>query len=153
MRFFLFIMLFFCTQVFAQVVDMRAFSRQRGYRAYRAEQVLTPAPVRSYPVQRQAELPSRENQSEAIPVSETPARANHVSGNQAFEASVPETASADSVDSRKIRQKGLKIFQEKDEDKVMNFVVENPEFKKLNKKQQQDLLNRIKYERTGSGKP
>ncbi len=131
MKLFLLIILFAGSQALAQAVDMRAFSRQRGYKAYRTEQVATSTTVRSYPVRERTELSS--------------------SADGGGDLSFPELVSADSGDEKKLRQTGIKIFQEKDEDKVMNFVVENPEFKKLNKKRQQDLLNRIKYEKDQGG--
>ena len=131
MKLFLLIILFAGSQALAQAVDMRAFSRQRGYKAYRKEQVATSTTVRSYPVRERTELSS--------------------SADGGGDLSFPELVSADSGDVKKLRQTGIKIFQEKDEDKVMNFVVENPEFKKLNKKRQQDLLNRIKYEKDQGG--
>ena len=88
-------MLFVGSQAFAQVVDMRAFSRQRGYRAYRVEQVSMPMPVRSYPVHKQAESPSSENRSREFPVSGTPVRENNASEDQAFDTPVSETVSAE----------------------------------------------------------
>ena len=52
----------------------------------------------------------------------------------------------------KIQQTGVKVFQEKDEDKVMNFNVENPEFDKLSDYKKQDLMKRISFKKnTNSG--
>ena len=48
---------------------------------------------------------------------------------------------------QKIQQTGFKIFQEKDEDKVMNFNVENPEFDKLSDYKKQDLMKRISFKK------
>ena len=122
-RFLLFFLLFFFTvgQLRAQVVDMRAYSRQRGYRSYQNS-----VPVRSTVVRRNVQSDAVENEEE--------------------EDSFTGQEAANPKKREKIRQTGLKIFQEKDENKVMNFNVENPEFRKLNKKQQQDLMNRITFE-------
>lgn len=127
-RFLLFFSIFFFTvgQLCAQVVDMRAYSRQRGYSSYQNS-----VSVRSTVVRRNV-------QSDAVK-------------NEGEEASFTGQEAANSKKREKIRQTGLKIFQEKDENKVMNFNVENPEFRKLNKKQQQDLMNRITFENDESG--
>ena len=125
MKSFLFISLVltvFCEQAFAQVMDMRAFSRQRGFRAYQAP---APEPV-SESVYWQSEEDDQEEDSSPFQYTELQEQTRKT--------------------SPQIQQKGLKIFQEKDEDKVMNFDIENPEFKKLNKQEQRDLLNRIRYE-------
>ncbi len=105
--------LFFIQGVDAQVVDMRAFSRQRGSRAYKVKQpVIRQKPVRQMPVPVKKEDP--------LPAEEA---------------------------DQKIQQTGVKVFQEKDEDKVMNFNVENPEFDKLSDYKKQDLMNRISFEK------
>lgn len=128
-------LLFASPPVFSQTVDMRALSLRRGYRAYHAPSLLMAAPAvvhKSSPEGRAAEqrqnIPPPSSEKEAI--RELP----------------PELSQG--ADAEKLRQTGVKIFQEKDEDKIMNFSVENPEFKKLNKKQQQDLLNRISFEQS-----
>ena len=116
--------------VSAQVIDMRAFSRQRGFKAYQP--------------QTQA---SRQARTQQIPQPQLrPAFADDEQIQQTEKTydSVPRNQPEEQP--KQLRQTGIKIFQEKDEDKVMNFNVENPEFKKLNKKQQQDLLNRITIE-------
>ena len=47
----------------------------------------------------------------------------------------------------KIQQTGVKIFQEKDESKVLNFDVKNPEFDKLSDIRKKDLTSRITFEK------
>ncbi|MBR1778188.1 MAG: hypothetical protein IJ752_06360 [Alphaproteobacteria bacterium] len=109
----------------AQVIDVRAISRQRGFKAYqpsRQSPQYQPSRQRMAPVAKEESVPPSEGEKLSV------------SQNQ------PEKK------QKQIHQTGIKIFQEKDEDKIMNFDVENPEFRKLNKKQQQDLLNRITIE-------
>ena len=139
MKFVFLIALFFGTQVCAQVVDMRAFSRQRGYKAYGGGAgIVRPTVKNSVPAQGKRTIASAESASSSAADSGTSAgRAEKKLAQY----------SPDSDEEEAVRQKGLKVFREEDEDKVMNFVVENPDFKKLNKKQQQDLLKRIKYEK------
>lgn len=110
-------MIFFIwgTDVSAQVVDMRAYSRQRGFKAYSVRQQAYVPPVRREAAQNRAE-PATEN-----------------------------TASPVDRPEHKIQQTGIKVFQEKDEDKVMNFNVENPEFDKLSDYKKQDLMKRISF--------
>ena len=130
MKSFLFVSLIlaiFPERAFAQVIDMRAASLQRGFKAYR---VPVPA-AQPEPALSNDSWPLREQTAQT----ELPSQSRHA----ALQSQSGETSS-------QIQQKGLKIFQEKDESKVMNFDVENPEFKKLNKQQQQDLLNRITFE-------
>lgn len=125
-------LLFFCWQVSdagAQVFDMRARSR-RVMSSGRCPNGVCPRPA----------APAREYaRPYAVPADETPAALNENSlaargqGNQGQE-------------TKKISQTGIKIFQEKDEDKVLNFKVENPEFDKLNEKKKQDVMNRIVLE-------
>ena len=117
----------------AQVVDMRAYSRQRGFKAYQAP---APSAYRRNPARQRGGSPSA---SETSPVRVASA---------AVSDSPQETSSgnASGRENEKIKQTGMKIFQEKDEDKVLNFDVENPEYKKLNKRQQQELMKRISYE-------
>lgn len=120
-------LLFFFIGTFLEtdrVVDMRAYSRQRGYRPYQNS-----VPVRSAVIRRNVPPVIVKNEEDASFIEQ---EIN------------PEK-------QEKIRQTGLKIFQKKDENKVMNFNVENPEFRKLNKKQQQDLMNRITFENDESG--
>lgn len=132
-RFLLFFFVFVFTggSLCAQVVDMRAYSRQRGYRSHQNS-----VSVQSNVVRRNVVPAAVEKNEDASSVE-------------------PETAKQDKQDKQdkreKIHQTGLKIFQKKDEKKVMNFNVENPEFRKLNKKQQQDLMNRITFENDESG--
>ena len=117
---------------------MRAFSRQRGYKAYGGGAgVVQPAVKHSVPAQGKRTIASAENTSSAADSEASDSRAEKKLAHY----------SPDSAEEETIRQTGLKVFRKEDEDKVMNFVVENPDFKKLNKKQQQDLLNRIKYEK------
>lgn len=113
-------MIFFMwgTDVSAQVVDMRAYSRQRGFKAYSVRQQAYVPPVRKTPPAQNRAEPAKEN--DAAP----PAQPEH-----------------------KIRQTGVKVFQEKDEDKVMNFDVENPEFDKLSDYKKQDLMKRISFKK------
>lgn len=106
---------FFYQEVNAQVVDMRAYSRQRGFKAYSVRQQAYVPPVRREAAQNRAE-PATEN-----------------------------TASPVDRPEHKIQQTGIKVFQEKDEDKVMNFNVENPEFDKLSDYKKQDLMKRISF--------
>ena len=125
--------LFCASAVVAQVVDMRAYSRQRGFKAYQAP---APSAYRRNPARQRGGSPSA---SETSPVRVASA---------AVSDSPQETSSgnASGRENEKIKQTGMKMFQEKDEDKVLNFDVENPEYKKLNKRQQQELMKRISYE-------
>lgn len=131
MKYLLFV--FFCSIFFnvsdvsAQVVDMRAYSRQRGLKSYYVKKSTA---VKPSAVQPKASQTQKKEAAEAQPSDTSQSSAEKGAENE----------------NAPIRQTGIKIFQEKDEDKVMNFDVENPEFKKLNKKQQQDLLNRITLE-------
>ena len=113
----------------AQVVDMRAYSRQRGFKAYQV-----PAPA-AY-----AKKTNRPAPSQAYGA---PSQEKAASAGGGTSSSVAKNGDGE---HEKIRQTGVKIFQEKDEDKVLNFDVENSEFKKLNKNQQQDLMKRISFE-------
>ncbi len=109
---------FFHQGVNAQVVDMRAYSRQRGFKAYSVRrQAYVPPAVRAAPAKNKA-APEKEN---AVPPGQE--------------------------QERKIQQTGVKVFQEKDEDKVMNFNVENPEFDKLSNYKKQDLMKRISFKK------
>ena len=110
---------FFAQCVNAQVVDMRAFSRQRGFKAYQAKPTYAPAPkaVQSIMVHGQ---------------------------NRTDKADEKQAAFAE---QDKIQQTGVKIFQEKDENKVLNFDVENPEFDKLSESRKKDLTSRITFEK------
>ena len=121
MRLAVFVLLWICffyQESNAQVVDMRAYSRQRGFKAYSVRQQAYVPPVRRV----------------------TPAR------NKAEPAGNNAELSADRP-KHKIQQKGVKVFQEKDEDKVMNFNVENPEFDKLSDYKKQDLMKRISFKK------
>ena len=109
---------FFNQDVNAQVVDMRAYSRQRGFKAYSVPRQAYVPPVRKVPQAQKRAEPEKEN---AAPP-----------------AAQPE---------HKIRQTGVKVFQEKDEDKVMNFDVKNPEFDKLSDYRKQDLMKRISFKK------
>ena len=111
-------------QASAQVVDMRAYSRQHGFKAYQAKTLSSPVRKKSVPVKQEKTSVSPQTASGQTETTQTAAR----------------------TEKKQLRQTGIKIFQEKDENKVMNFDVENPEFKKLNKEEQQDLLNRITIE-------
>jgi len=127
---FVFFMLFTVAgQVRAQMMDMRAFSRQRGFKAYQAPVSAVKTETARSRAPRQYE--EQNIQPNALPLPEQ----NMAAENQEKQETSP------------IRQKGFRIFQEKDEKKVMNFDVENPEFKKLNQQRQQDVLNRITFEK------
>ena len=107
----------FGQDLYAQSFDMRAYSRQRGFKAYKVKPV---APV--YPVPRVKEQPRQKN------------------------AENEETSVRPAEPENKIQQTGVKVFQEKDEAKVMNFDVKNPEFDKLSDYKKQDLMKRITFE-------
>lgn len=124
MKFFvlcLLVLTVFSNSVQAQVMDVRAFSRQRGFKAYQLRQP-------SSPVQRQLNRNFK---------------AEHASGRGEKTQNIADTGNEQ---HEKIRQTGIKIFQEKDEGKVLNFDVENPEFKKLNESKKKDLVRRITIE-------
>ncbi len=131
MKYLLFVFLFSIfanvSAVSAQVVDMRAYSRQRGLKSYYAKK---PTAAKTNAAQ--------QNVSQI--------RKKEMTKPQSADASQATSGDNAEKENEPIRQTGIKIFQEKDENKVLNFDVENPEFKKLNKKQQQDLLNRITFE-------
>lgn len=103
----------FVTDASAQVVDMRAYSRRRGFKAYT---------VKRDKVRRSAGQNARTPQS-------------------AGDAS--QKALPDAQDGGGIRQTGAKIFLEEDENKVLKFDAANPEFDKLTKKQQDNVMSRI----------
>lgn len=111
----------------AQVADMRALSRRRGYVAYQPKQ---PAVRRRAVAERQA-LAAPEKNAAAEPEEQADLK-------------------KEDAPKQKIHQTGLKIFQEKDEDKVLNFTVDNPEFDKLSQARQQDVLKRITIKRQGT---
>lgn len=115
--FLLFIFVLSAGQASAQTVDVRAISRQRGFKAYQT-------PVR-----------------QAAPEQAVLSRQESAFRQKNSEQNMPEES-----EHPVIRQTGIRIFQKEDEGKVLNFDVENPEFKKLNKRQQQDLVNRITFE-------
>lgn len=103
---------------------MRAYSRRRGFKAYTAGQ------------ERTVQRPERKH------VRQPAAQ----SGESTQNAAAPQKKSPSSVQQRdggRIHQTGVKIFQDKDEDKVLKFDVDNPEFDKLTKKQQDDVMRRI----------
>ena len=101
----------------AQVVDMRAYSRQQGFKAY--------------------QKPSASAYRKTTPRQSAAARSKAEAQAQGEQTASAETNTFSPEDGNtgKIQQTGLKIFQEKDEDKVLKFDVENPEFKKLSKSQ------------------
>ncbi len=65
-------------------------------------------------------------------------------------AIIKRSKDKDDASKQKIHQTGIKIFQEKDEDKVLNFTVDNPEFDRLSQTRQQDVLKRITIKRQGA---
>lgn len=103
----------FATEVSAEVVDMRAYSRRRGFKAYtvKRDKIRRPAGQNARPPQ---------------------------SAGDASQKALP-----DAQDGGGIRQTGAKIFLEEDENKVLKFDAANPEFDKLTKKQQDDVMSRI----------
>lgn len=103
----------------AQVVDMRAFSRQRGFKAYQAKPNDAPTPKAAPSI-----MTHGQNQTDKT--TEKQSKSN---------------------EKDKIQQTGVKIFQEKDENKVLNFDVENPEFDKLSESRKKDLTSRITFEK------
>ena len=129
MRFFLLVLLMIISLVgeaSAQVMDMRAFSRQRGFKAYQAPAVpvmRSNVSMRSGMSQQNAEKKVQSETEQDFAMQDQPEQ-----------------------EPSQIHQKGIKIFQEKDENKVMNFNIENPEFNKLKEHQQRDLMNRITFE-------
>lgn len=112
----------------AQMIDMRAYSRQHGFKAYQEK---TRHSVRGTRSAVKKEIDGE--QAETVP-------------SEKQSASGEKKPTSSRSEKKSLRQTGIKIFQEKDESKVMNFDVENPEFKKLNKEERQDLLNRITIE-------
>ena len=108
----------------AEVFDMRACSRRRGFKPYTVKQAYVP-PTRPRAVVEPVRHAMSDSQSNSVNQSES---------------------------ERKIRQTGVKVFQEKDEAKVLNFKVENPEFDKLSDYKKQDLMQRISFQgNTGVG--
>ncbi len=114
--------LLFCFCAEAQMVDLRARSMQ-GRQAHPQG-----VAVRPKPVYRRADAP----QSVAAE-------------NQKAENS-PVSLSAQSETQGGIKQTGLKIFKEEDEDKVLKIDVDNPEFDRLSDRRKQNILSRISYE-------
>lgn len=113
-------MVLFASVASAQVVDMRAYSRRRGFKPYTVKREQTQRVERRYV--RPSSAQTGQNAA-ASPQKKTPA--------------------AQQSDNSRIHQTGVKIFQEKDEDKVLKFDVDNPEFDKLTKRQQDDVMSRI----------
>lgn len=131
MKIIVFFLFLFCWQVSdarAQVVDMRARSRK----------VMSAGPCPNGVCPRRTRPAYENNRPYAAPQP----------GHQALNENSLAARAADGKDDgeKKISQTGIKIFQEKDEDKVLNFEVENPEFDKLDKKKKQDVMNRIVLE-------
>ena len=112
----------FSGSVRAQAFDIRAFSKQRGFKAYKVSEEA------QSPRQKNMQINAKANQ-------------NIWQNGTGQEGSVSRMKQG-----KRIRQSGIKIFQEKDEEKVLNFDVENPEFKKLNEIQKKNLVQRIKIE-------
>ena len=112
----------FSDPVRAQTFDVRAFSRQRGFKAYKALE----------------KAPSHQQKDVRI----------NTEANQNIRQDEPNQGKivSQTNQGKKIQQSGIKIFQEKDENKVLNFDVENPEFKKLNEHRKKDLVQRITIE-------
>ena len=102
----------------AEVFDMRAYSRRRGFKPYTVKQAYVP-PARPRAVVEPVHRAATDNRNNSV--------------------SQPEQ-------ERKIQQTGVKVFQEKDEAKVLNFKVENPEFDKLSDYEKQDLMQRISFQ-------
>lgn len=127
MKVIVFFLFLFCWQIpdaCAQIVDMRARSRK---------------------VMSAGRCPNGVCPRQAAPVE----KARPYSGMQTSLNENPPAARRQEnqeQETKKISQTGIKIFQEKDEDKVLNFEVENPEFDKLNEKKKQDVMNRIVLE-------
>ena len=124
-RFFFFFsgMVLFASVASAQVVDMRAYSRRRGFKPYTVKREQTQRVERQYVRPSSAQTGQNAQNAAASPQKKTPA--------------------AQQSDNSRIHQTGVKIFQEKDEDKVLKFDVDNPEFDKLTKRQQDDVMSRI----------
>ncbi len=112
----------FASVASAQVVDMRAYSRRRGFKAYTVKHEQTQRAERQYVRQPSAQTVQNAQNAAVTPQKKQPAAQS---------------------DNGRIRQTGVKIFQEKDEDKVLKFDVDNPEFDKLTKRQQDDVMSRI----------
>ncbi|HBO59247.1 MAG TPA: hypothetical protein DD624_04995 [Alphaproteobacteria bacterium] len=112
--------LLFCRCADAQMIDVRALS-YRGQQAYPQGVAIPPRPKTA------TSLP--------VPAKPHPAEAK-------------QPAAAESDNAGNVRQKGLKIFKEEDENKVLNINVDNPEFDKLPDSRKQNILNRISYKET-----
>lgn len=113
----------FASVASAQVIDMRAYSRRRGFKPYTVKREQTQRVERQYVRPTPAQTGKNAQPAAASPQQKQPA--------------------AQSQDNGRIHQTGVKIFQEKDEDKVLKFDVDNPEFDKLTKRQQDDVMSRI----------
>ena len=113
----------FCFCAEERMVDLRARSMQ-GRQAHPQGVAVRPKPV----VYRRADAP----QSAAAE-------------NQKAENSLV-SLSAQSETQGGIKQTGLKIFKEEDEDKVLKIDVDNPEFDRLSDRRKQNILSRISYE-------
>lgn len=114
--------LLFCSCARAQMVDLRARSMQ-GRQAHPQGVAVRPKPV----VYRHA------------------AASQSAAENQKAE-NAPASLSAQSETQGGIKQTGLKIFKEEDEDKVLKIDVDNPEFDRLSDRRKQNILSRISYE-------
>lgn len=119
----------FSIPVSAQPFDVRAYSRQRGFKAYQPKPETVAVP-------RQPAFTAPDETPDA-----------DVDENRKDESFKPDLQEEDNPS--KIQQTGIKVFQKKDEGKVLNFDVENPEFDKLSDKRKQDIMNRITFEKDG----
>ena len=116
-------MVLFASVASAQVVDMRAYSRRRGFKPYTVKREQTQRVERQYVRPSSAQTGQNAQSAAVSPQKKKP--------------------DAQQPDNGRIHQTGVKIFQEKDEDKVLKFDVDNPEFDKLTKRQQDDVMSRI----------
>lgn len=113
--------LMFCRCADAQMIDVRALS-YRGQQAYPQGIAIPPRPKTAVP------LPVRTEKRQP-PAGE-------------------KALATDTGNSESVRQKGLKIFKEEDENKILKIDVDNPEFDKLPDSRKKNILNRISYKET-----
>lgn len=113
--------LLFCRCAEAQMIDVRALSR-RGQQAYPQGIAVPPRPKTA------ALLPARTEKHQT--------------------AAGEKSLATDRDNTGTVRQKGLKIFKEEDEDKILKIDVDNPEFDKLPDSRKKNILNRISYKET-----
>lgn len=117
----LFFMILFSTSAAAQLIDLRARSVHTGgsHFAHSPVQQYRPSPQGYYRVPQQAQQQAPQLALQSVPLS--------------MQNSVQAP----------LKQGKLKMFLPKDEARVLNFKIDNPDFDRLSNVKKQDILRRI----------